>query len=225
MSTPEHRYRALLESGDFATMLASDAPGQRLLTDAERSESLRCTLASRPAGPAWVFAYGSLVWNPTIRSVERRVAHIDGWHRAFCLTSPLGRGSPDRPGLVLALEEGGSCEGVALRLDEADVVAELELLWRREMVTGAYVPRWMDLLDSNGERVGAGLAFTIDPASANYAGDLPHDRIVERLATARGSLGSSADYLFQTRDGLRACGIPDAEIEQLAAEVEAALNR
>ncbi len=224
MSTPDDRYRALLETGDFAAMLAGEAPDQRLLTDAERAESLRRMLASRPEGPIWVFAYGSLVWNPVIRSVERRIAHVDGWHRAFCLTSPHGRGSPERPGLVLALEEGGVCEGLVLRLDEADAAMELELLWRREMVTGAYVPRWVDLLDGAGARFGTGLAFTIDPSGANYAGHLPHDQIVRRLATAKGSLGSAADYLFRTRDGLRGCGIPDAELEQLAAEVEAALR-
>lgn len=224
MSPPDDPYRMLLETGDFATMLAGDAPGQRLLTDAERADSLRRTLAGRPEGPVWIFAYGSLVWNPTIRSVERRIAHVEGWHRAFCLTSPLGRGSPDQPGLVLALEEGGACEGVGLRLAEANVAAELDLLWRREMVTSAYIPRWVDLFDGAGERFGAGLAFTIDQTSAQYVGALPDNEIVRRLATAKGSLGSAADYLFQTRDGLREHGIPDADLERLARGVEGILE-
>jgi cation transport protein ChaC len=223
--TPPDAYRHSLVTGDFAAQLAREAPGQRLSTAAERAASLHCTLAARPDGDLWVFAYGSLVWNATIRSVERRIARIEGWHRSFCLSSPHGRGSPELPGLALALEAGGSCDGVALRLDDADVGAELDLLWRREMVAAAYVPRWLDLHDLEGRRFGTGLTFTIDPDGVNYTRDLPHLDRVTRLATARGSLGSSADYLFQTRDGLRACGIPDPAIEQLAEEVAARLAR
>jgi cation transport protein ChaC len=218
-------YRRALETGDFAAQLAREAPGQRLLTDVERTASLRRALDERPEGDLWVFAYGSLIWNPTIRSVERRVARIEDWHRSFCLTSPHGRGTPELPGLVLALEEGGFCEGVALRLDDADSEDELELLWRREMVSAAYVPRWVDLYALDGNRFGAGLAFTIDQDGINYAGRLARADLIMRLAKARGSLGSSADYLFQTRDGLRASGIPDAELEQLAEEVARALCR
>jgi cation transport protein ChaC len=196
-----------------------------LLTDAERAASLSEALARRPEGDLWIFAYGSLIWNPAMRSVERRIARVEGWHRSFCLTSPHGRGSPELPGLVLALEEGGRCDGIALRLDEADVPGELDLLWRREMVSGAYVPHWVDLHDLEGRRFGAGLAFTIDTGGTNYAGGLSREDLVTRLSRARGSLGSSANYLFRTRDGLRASGIPDVELERLAEEVAAALCR
>lgn len=222
--SPHDPYRHALETGDFAATLAREAPGMRLLSDAERAASLCTTLEQRPQGDLWVFAYGSLLWNPAIRFAERRLAGVEGWHRSFCLTSPHGRGSPDLPGLVLALEQGGCCEGVALGLDEADVDHELDLLWRREMVSAAYIPRWVDLLDPQGRPFGAGLAFTIDVQGANYAGDLSRGDLVNRLAWAKGSLGSSADYLFKTRDGLRACGITDAELEQLAVEVSVALD-
>ena len=182
-------------------------PCQRVLTADERDASLRAALADRPAGDVWLFAYGSLIWNPTVHTVERRIARIDGWHRAFCLASKAGRGTIDKPGLVLGLDEGGSCEGVALRLAEKDVWNELSLLWRREMVTGAYVPRWLDLFGQDGACFGQALAFTMDKAHVNYAGDLVIDAVVKCLATAVGSLGTSAEYLFRTRDGLRACGI------------------
>lgn len=213
--------RALIEAGGIDAMLARDAPHLRLLTEAERAESLRATLAARPEGDVWLFAYGSLIWNPTIRAVGQRTARIEGWHRAFCLSTIAGRGTLELPGLVLGLDAGGHCEGLAFRLAEEDLEGELTLIWRREMVATAYVPRWVDLLDREGRRFGGAIAFTIDPASPHYAGDLAEEAVIGRLAKAAGNLGSSAEYLLQTRDGLRAHGIPDPHLEELAARVEA----
>ena len=132
--------RDLLRSGKLDRMVAAAVPDLRLMSDAEREASMRQTLAARPAAEegAWVFAYGSLMWNPTIHHVDRRVARVEGWHRSFCLSTPIGRGTPENPGLVLALDEGGWCDGVALRLDEGNLLDELSLLWRREMLTVAY---------------------------------------------------------------------------------------
>ena len=146
--------------------------------------------------------------------------HIDGWHRAFCLSVCAGRGSPDNPGLVLALDAGGACTGVAYRIAEGILRDELDLLWRREMVSGAYTPHWVDLVDPcAGGCFGRGIAFTIDPCAEQYAGGLAEDEVVRRLATASGALGSAADYLFRTCEGLRAHGIPDPELEHLASAV------
>lgn len=214
--------RDLLLSGTFEALIAGDAPTLRLLTEEERRDSLASILAERPAGDLWVFAYGSLIWNPVIHNVEQRPARISGWHRSFCVATVSGRGSPDNPGLVLGLDEGGACDGVALRLAEEDLAHELELLWRREMVADAYIPRWVDLLDESGMRFGSGIAFTMDPLASAYAGGLSDEARVQRIATASGSIGSSADYLFRTRDGLRALGIMDEALEGLAADVEAA---
>jgi cation transport protein ChaC len=213
--------RAFIEAGGIDELVAREAPDLKCWSEAERAASVQCVLQSRPAGDVWLFGYGSLIWNPTIHPVERRVARIEGWHRAFCLSTRAGRGSVEQPGLVLGLEPGGSCLGVALRIAEPAVVGELTLLWRREMLTGAYVPHWVDLLDEQGERFGSGLAFTVNPLGDHYAGDLPEAEIVRRLATAAGSLGSAADYLFRTCDGLRLCGIEDADLEGLAAAVRA----
>lgn len=214
--------RELIEAGGVHAIVARDAPGLRLLTEEERAASLRATLAERPPGDVWLFGYGSLIWNPTIHSVERRTARIAGWHRAFCLSIRAGRGTAERPGLMLGLDAGGDCTGVAFRIAEEMLEAELALIWRREMVAGSYVPRWVDALDREGRRFGSAIAFTIDAAGEQYAGGLAHEIVVERLATASGALGSAAEYLFQTRDGLRAHGIPDPELERLAASVEAA---
>jgi cation transport protein ChaC len=123
------------------------------------------------------------------------------------------------PGLVLGLDAGGDCWGAAYRLAEGDVEDELALLWNREMQCGAYVPRWIELHDANGHRFGYGITFTVDPASKQYAGTMSERTVVYRLARAEGGLGSSADYLYRTCDGLRTSGIPDADLERLAAQV------
>lgn len=211
--------RAFLQSGDLGAVFAQEAPALHVLSDAERAASLRATLADRPDGDLWVFAYGSLIWNPTVQVVEQRLARIDGWRRSFCLSSIAGRGSPSAPGLVLGLEAGGACDGLAFRLPEDGLEDELDLLWRREMATKAYTPRWVALRDESGRRFASGLAFTVDPDNERYAGDLPRDLIVHRLATAAGGLGSAADYLFRTRDALRDAGIPDPELEWLGTSV------
>ena len=213
--------RAFLQDGGIAELLARAAPTLRLLTDVERHDSLQATLAKRPPGDGWVFGYGSLIWNPTIHSVERRVARISGWHRAFCLSVQAGRGSCDNPGLVLGLDAGGECTGVAYRIAEDLLHDELALLWRREMVVGSYIPRWVDVHDEHGTRFGSAIAFTMDTCCEQYAGHLSQRQVIQRLATATGVLGSAADYLFRTCEGLRASGMVDAELERLAADVAA----
>ena len=215
--------RALLEAGGIDAMVARSNPALRLLTEAERAQSLRETLAARPPGePVWVFGYGSLIWNPSVLFEERRTATVLGWHRAFCLSTTAGRGTAEQPGLVLGLDAGRACAGVAFRLADAVLEAELRLLWRREMLAGSYVPRWLDLLDPSGARFGAGLAFTINRAADQYAGALAKEEIIRRLATAGGELGSCAEYLTRTCAGLREAGIPDPELDQLLAAVRAA---
>lgn len=215
----QHLTRELIESGGIDALVSRDAPTMRILSEAERKASLQATLAARPAGDAWLFGYGSLIWNPTISAVESRTARIAGWHRAFCLTTMVGRGSTNNPGLVLGLDAGGECTGVAFRIGEDQLEAELSILWRREMLSGAYIPRWLDLFDEQGERFGSAIAFTIDRAGLHYAGGLAPAELVRRLATATGALGSSADYLFRTCESLRTHGIPDPALDQLAAHV------
>ncbi|MDE2197884.1 MAG: gamma-glutamylcyclotransferase [Rhodospirillales bacterium] len=222
--------RELLLSGGFPALVARSNPGLRLLSDEERAASLAAILAARPRQDAedragvWVFAYGSLIWNPAIHVAERRIARVLGWHRAFCLSVKSGRGTPEKPGLMLGLRPGGSCAGAVLRVAEGDIAQELDLLWRREMIASGYVPRWVDVETPDGAPLGRAIAFTINPDGPAYAGDLSEHEIVRRLATARGMLGSGADYLFQTRDGLRAMGIADPELEALAVRVTEAMS-
>ena len=219
---PHALTRERLLSGAVEEMVRAAAGGRALLTDEERERSLRETLAARPReGGVWLFGYGSLIWNPTIHYVESRVACVQGWQRAFCLSTPAGRGTPENPGLVLALNQGGTCKGVAFRIAEDVLEEELSIVWRREMLTGAYIPHWVPLHDEAGAVFGQGIAFTINPDGPQYA-DLPEDEVVRRLATARGQIGSASDYLFQTRDGLRLLGIQDPLIDHLSRAVVAA---
>lgn len=211
--------RSLLEAGGLDALVLSDSPELAVMAPEERLASMRRMLDARPDGPVWLFAYGSLIWNPAVHVAERRRARINGWQRAFCLLTHAGRGSPDRPGLVLGLEPGGSCEGIALRIDEAGLEQELAMLWQREMLTGAYRPIWAEVYDGAGEPFGSAIAFTMDHASFQYAGNLDRNEVVRCLATGSGSLGTSADYLFRTVESLRACGISDPPLDHLAIDV------
>jgi cation transport protein ChaC len=95
--------RELLAAGGATILAGRDKPGVRLRSDVERKESLVEFMTSRPAGDLWIFAIGSLVWNPALRVAERRIAEVRGWHRSFCLSMAVGRGTPDEPGLGLRL--------------------------------------------------------------------------------------------------------------------------
>ena len=192
----------------------------RALDDEQLSLSLTATLGARPKGAGWwVFAYGSLLWNPLFPVAEMRPATLRGLHRRFCLWSLASRGTPEAPGLVLGLERGGVCRGVALRLPAPLALDELHLLWRREMVVGSYRPRWVKI-DAGGRELTA-LTFVVRRDHPQYAGKLAPERQVEVLASARGAFGSSGDYLERTRIALVAHGIVDPYLEELVAELNA----
>ena len=189
------------------------------LTDEQLSASLTATLAVRPKGAGWwVFGYGSLLWNPLFPIAEARAATVHGLHRTFCLRSLASRGTPDKPGLVLALEPGGACHGVAYRLPSPLAMDELALLWRREMVVGAYRPRWVRLRSA--ERNLVGLTFVVRRDHVQYA-RLSHAEQAEIIAEACGAFGSSCDYLMRTRAALASHGIIDPYLEDIARDVEA----
>ena len=218
--------REALRDDALRRMVAAGAPGMRILTDAERAASLAATLARRPrdcdGDGVWLFAYGSLIWNPALHFDQRRLAHVHGWHRSFCLSTQAGRGTPANPGLVLGLDRGGACTGAAFHVPKALMNDELALLWRREMLSGSYQPRWVRVRGADRAPFGYAIAFTIHRECEHYVGGLAREDVVRRLASACGALGSSADYLFRTRDGLRSLGIIDKGIEDLAQRVERA---
>jgi len=210
--------RDLIKSGALRRLMAAGDQSVPPLTDDELQASRDQTLARRRPGRAcWLFGYGSLIWNPTIQTAESRIGTARGWHRRFCLWTSMGRGSVDRPGLMLGLERGGSCRGVVYRIDDAIVDAELELVWRREMVTAAYAPRWITVATEGGA-VDA-IAFTINRAHPRYAGKLPDDQVATAIAHAAGVLGPCAEYLDRTVAHLAELGIADQRLTHLATLV------
>jgi len=209
-----------LEQGRMRAVYVEALPAHHALTDEQLAASMEATLAARPRGAGWwVFAYGSLLWNPLFPFVEARLGTLHGLHRRFCIWSLASRGTPDAPGLVLGLDRGGSCRGVVYRLPAAQAPEELLLLWRREMVTGAYAPRWLGV-DCGGRQVLA-LGFVVRRDHAQYAGKLAIDAQADVVARARGAFGSSADYLERTRVALVTHGIVEPYLERLAARVAA----
>jgi cation transport protein ChaC len=209
-----------LEQNRMRALYASEIDPARTLSDVQLSESLTATLAAKPKGAGWwVFAYGSLLWNPIFPVAEMRPATLSGSHRRFCLWSLASRGTKECPGLVLGLDRGGACRGVALRLPAMLAIDELHLLWRREMVVGSYQPKWVRVLADGREIVA--LAFVVRRDHPQYARGLSLDAQVSVLDTACGAFGSSLDYLERTRVALVAHGIVDPYLERLAERISA----
>jgi cation transport protein ChaC len=206
--------RADLESDRLRKLFCQANPGVRVLSDAELESSLSSILRSHPEGEdVWLFGYGSLIWNPILHFDERRVAKLHGYHRRFCLWSHVNRGSLHKPGLVLGLDAGGCCRGVAFRIRAEQVQSELRLLWRREMVLGAYRPRWLKV--TTGERDLNAIAFIVNRNHASYTGRLPLETVLKTLVGTRGYLGTPAEYLIETIHGLLTHGIRDEYLMDL----------
>jgi glutathione-specific gamma-glutamylcyclotransferase len=187
--------------------------------------SLQATLDERPeAGDGvWIFAYGSLIWSCPLIVSTQRVAEIRGWHRALCLNNVIGRGSPEIPGLTMALQGGGQCTGIAMHVPEDTLASELAILWRREMILDSYRPQWVEVCDAEGMVFGSAITFAVNDESEEYIKGISYAEVVNRMATASGLLGSSADYLFQTLSGLNAKGVEDPDLDKLVKAVKRAM--
>lgn len=210
--------RDAIRSGAYLESFES-LPKDMLWTQAQIDRSLADTMAMRPPGAdVWVFAYGSLMWNPISKYDQRVVATLHDWHRSFCLRLIAGRASPERPGRMLSLEPGGKTEGVALRIPQALLDEELRILWIREMVTGAYTPTWAPVTFDNGDE-GVALAFVADPRQSQYEADSGLSVIAPLMASASGLFGSNAEYVFKLQCALTECGMSDHYIDALANEL------
>lgn len=170
--------------------------------------------------PLWVFGYGSLMWQPEFPVAEARVARVTGWHRSFCMWSIHHRGTPQAPGLVLALDAapGGVCDGLALRAVPGTEAATLALLRERELVSSAYLETTVAVTFQGGGGAQA-LAYVIDPAHAQYTGPLPLEDQARIIAAATGGRGRNCAYLWSTVAQLAELGISDPDLDRLAARV------
>jgi cation transport protein ChaC len=192
--------------------------GHLLVSDDELEASRRRTFADHPVdAPVWIFAYGSLMWSPLMQFAERRRARVHGWHRGFYLWSMINRGTAADPGLVLALDRGGACDGIACRLDHATAAEDIELLWRREMIAGTYSARWMRAHTADGPV--RAVAFVVNRDKPTYAGRLDDDAIIDVARRAHGHYGPCRDYLVETAQSLEKMGMADARLSRLAARL------
>lgn len=217
--------RADLEADIYRNLHSNAGLAHRVLSPEELDASVDGLLAqiASDADP-WVFAYGSLVWNPIIHFSERRPATLRGYHRRFCLWSYIGRGTRDLPGLVLGLDRGGCCRGVSYRLAHHLAREELRLLWRREMAVGSYRPRWIRVVDETDGSEHRAIAFIVNRDHPGYTGKLTQDIVVKALSVARGQVGSSADYLMHTVESLISHGIRDQHLIELQQRVLAQMQ-
>jgi cation transport protein ChaC len=208
------------ESGRLAGR--SDLP-----SDDEYRAAVVTLMAGAPSsGEVWIFAFGSLIWNPGFDFAEERLATLHGWRRSFCIGwVRLYRGTPERPGIMLGLDKGGSCRGVVFRLP-ADAVAEnLETVFRREHPIQWDTPHmhWATLRTDAGPV--RALVVRTSRSHPLFLPDLPDDVVVEALATAAGERGSMAEYLRSTIEHLEARGIHDRYLWRMQERVADRLER
>lgn len=166
----------------------------------------------------WVFAYGSLMWRPGFEAVEQSPADVDGYHRALCIASHRHRGTPERPGLVLGLDVGGSCRGVAFRVEAARAAGTLAYLRERELVTNVYVEKMLPAKLSDGRQVMA-VAYVVDRTHPQYVGLLSPEETLRRIVGAEGLAGPNPDYVVNTARELERLGVVDPTLAWLAASL------
>lgn len=173
-----------------------------------------------------MFGYGSLMWRPGFAYIERRPARLIGAHRALCVYSHVHRGSPEKPGLVLGLDRGGSCRGIAFRVLESNYETTMAYLREREQVTSVYleVTRPTVLVDGSAEHIAA-LCYLVDRSHPQYAGGLSREQQLEFVLQGEGHSGANRDYVLATVKELETLGIRDATLEWLAACLKSATVR
>jgi cation transport protein ChaC len=170
------------------------------------------------AGDLWVFGYGSLMWRPGFEYLERQGALVHGWRRSLCVYSHVYRGTPERPGLVLGLDRGGACHGVAFRVAAALRERTIDYLRRREQVTAVYLERNVIVYLANGAKANA-VTYVADRRHGQYAGRLAREKLLSLVIQGVGQSGPNIDYVLNTEAHLRENGIRDPVLEWLAAQL------
>jgi cation transport protein ChaC len=190
------------------------------LSDEVLHDSMQAFLAGVGTGEdVWVFAYGSLMWNPGFHFAEVRLATLVDHQRCFSFKIDMGRGTVDCPALMLSLEhQSGCCTGLAFRIAADQLQEELAILWRREMLQGSYLAAMLPITTPQGNLTA--LVFVSNPSSVNYVGAQPLDETARTIAKASGFGGSNRQYLEQLAAQLAHLNIDDDYIRQLLARVE-----
>lgn len=212
----DHSAEALSLTADLVARCARHVgdpgprPGQAYLTEDDYEDAAKEIAQKFGGQPIWVFAYGSLLWKPSFIAAESRIGILQGWRRSFCLEIRRWRGSPERPGLMLGLKRGGSCQGLILRTAEEDKVALLSRLLKRETSgpIGLQSLQIAPIVTADGPVLA--LIFWAEPENGGQFVEHDADSTASILATACGHIGSCAEYLLKTVEALQAHGIRDA---------------
>lgn len=211
-------FRAFRPADFDARMAAMGRPDWRY-SDAEIAADEAAFLRGHGPRDLWVFAYGSLMWDPAVWFAEVRMGRIEGYARRFCLNDPGARGTANAPGLMAALDEGAGCTGLVFRIEAALLAEELGYLWRRERLAPGY--RALMVPVETGQGTMEALAFVIDHTAPNYVPALSFDEQVRRIATAKGELGTNRAYLEGVAAQFAALDIEDADVAALMAGLAA----
>lgn len=193
---------------------------EKLHSDDYRQTSRRNALSEHDAGDLWIFAYGSLMWDPAFVFEEVRRARVPDHARRFILKETMGgRGTREAPGLMAALDKGNGCEGLIYKISSDRIEAETENLWRREMIAPGYIPQFVDAqIDNTSVRA---LTFVADYEADTIQPDLHRDEQIECLTSGQGVLGTSMEYLENIVDQFSALGIIDEECLTLLQDARA----
>ena len=208
--------RENITQGRLGEKIKSISGSDKVLTNNELIIERRKIIPDNGIGEdIYIFAYGSLLWNPTVEYEGQFLAKTYGFHRSFCMKTNLGRGSFINPGLMLGLDKGGSCKGSAFKLKKSGTIKNIDILFRREMVTGAYIPKLLKTRLDGGKNV-LSLAFTVDKQHKNYFGKKDIQTKANMIAKASGFLGSCREYLDNTLHSLSELNIIDAEMRAIS---------
>ncbi|HEX9770145.1 MAG TPA: gamma-glutamylcyclotransferase [Kiloniellales bacterium] len=194
-------------------------PSRRTSRDSRRrAPPAAPRLRLAPGEEVWVFAYGSLMWNPGFPHLEVRRGRLYGYHRRFCIYSHVYRGTPERPGLVLGLDRGGSCEGLAFRVPAGEASEVMDYLYERELVTEVYIPRWLRVATPDGEVRAA--SFVVDRAHHQYTGELDLEATAELIRQGVGVSGPGIEYLRNTVHHMEALGLATGYLGRVLQAVD-----
>ena len=209
-----------INDGHLGDKIKSISGSDKVLTKNELIKERRKIIPDNGIGEdIYIFGYGSLLWNPTINYETQHLAKIYGFHRSFCMKTHLGRGSFKNPGLMLGLDKGGSCRGLAYKLNKNDAIKNIDILFKREMVTGAYKPKLLKTKLDNNEIVFS-LAFTVDKKHKNYFNEKNTFIKANMISEANGFLGSCREYFEYTLESLQELNIIDKEMRAIALHLK-----
>lgn len=168
----------------------------------------------------WIFGYGSLMWRPGFDYLASEPALVHGWHRRLCVYSFVHRGTPERPGLVLGLDRGGSCHGLAFQVAPQRWDETIAYLRTREQVTAVYLERRQPIRLLNTGRVVQATTYVVDRAHRQYAGVLEDEDLLRHVVNGEGVSGHCIDYVMSTVSHLREMKLHDPTLERLAKSLE-----